>query len=285
MGREAPGVRWEPLDDARTPAGSTVLVLTPRQTASWAASLGVRAKTDQGDAGTPARGLLAGLGRARTLPAEQVQARRARTRARRDLIPARTAARPRVHDELVLMFPALVRLLAPVPADVGLGSPRVRQVLCASSSAQAFTPAACDAVATTLREASAGRWGTVEAEGLRHAAPHAAARTRAVAARRRGVRPFAQQALHLHAQIAELEAAIPALLDDDPAGQRRQQMPGSGPHGAATLRAELGERTRFRSVDAVVAYAGRDPRTPHSGAFVGQKHLSQRGPGAWRHAL
>jgi transposase len=34
MGLEASGVRWEPLDDALTQAGSRVLVLNPRQTAS-----------------------------------------------------------------------------------------------------------------------------------------------------------------------------------------------------------------------------------------------------------
>jgi transposase len=285
IGLEATGVLWEPLYDALTQAGYTVLVLNPRQTASWAASLGLRAKTDQADAVTLARGLLAGLGRASTLPAEQVQALRALTRARRDLIQARTAARQRLHDELVLMFPEFVRLLAQLPGDVGLGSPSVLQVLCAYSSAQAFTHAACDALATTLREASDGRWGTVEAEVLRHAAQHSAASTRAVAARSLVVRTFAQQALHLHAQIADLEAAIQALLDDDPDGQRLQQIPGIGPNGAATIRAELGESTRFSSVDEVVAYAGLDPRTHQSGAFVGQKHLSKRGPGALRHAL
>jgi hypothetical protein len=66
---------------------------SPRQTASWAASLGLRAKTDEADALTLARGLLAGLGRASTLPSESIQALRALTRARRDLIQARTAAR------------------------------------------------------------------------------------------------------------------------------------------------------------------------------------------------
>ena len=37
IGLEATGVLWEPLDDALTQAGYTVLVLNPRQTASWAA--------------------------------------------------------------------------------------------------------------------------------------------------------------------------------------------------------------------------------------------------------
>ncbi len=122
---------WEPLYDALTQAGYTVLVLNPRQTASWAASLGLRAKTDQADALTLARGLLAGLARASTLPTEEVQALRELTRARRDLVQARTAARQRLHDELVLVFPEFVRLLAQLPGDTDLGSPRVLQILCA----------------------------------------------------------------------------------------------------------------------------------------------------------
>ena len=68
IGLEATGVLWEPLYDALTQAGYSVLVLNPRQTASWAASLGLRAKTDEADALTLARGLLAGLARARPCP-------------------------------------------------------------------------------------------------------------------------------------------------------------------------------------------------------------------------
>ncbi len=129
IGLAATGVLWEPLYDALTQAGYTVLVLTPRQTASWAASLGRRAKTDQADALTLARGLRAGLARASPLPTEEVQALRALTRARRDLVQARTAARQRLHDDLVLVFPEFVRLLAQVPGDTDLGSPRVLQIL------------------------------------------------------------------------------------------------------------------------------------------------------------
>src|SRR5258708_14755728 len=46
IGREATGVLWEPLDDALTQAGDTVLVRNPRQTASWATSLGLREPSD-----------------------------------------------------------------------------------------------------------------------------------------------------------------------------------------------------------------------------------------------
>jgi transposase len=285
IGLEATGVLWEPLYDALTQAGYRVLVLNPRQTASWAASLGLRAKTDAADALTLARGLLAGLARASTLPSEDIQALRELTRARRDLIQVRTAARQRLHDELVLVLPEFPQALAHLPGTTDLGSPSVLQTLSVYSSAQALACATPEAVETTLREASAGRWGEAEADILRRAAHGSAASTRAVAARALVVRTCAQQTLHLQTQIAELEAAIRALLDEDTDGQRLQQIPGIGPNGAATIRAELGEVTRFSSVEEVVAYAGLDPRTRQSGAFVGQKHLSKRGPGAWRHAL
>src|SRR5262245_30887794 len=108
LGLEATGPLWEPLYEYLTQAGYGVLLLNPRQTASWAASLGLRAKTDGLDAQTLARGLVAGLARASTLPSETVQALRTLTRARRDLIQTRSAARQRVHDELVVLFPEFV---------------------------------------------------------------------------------------------------------------------------------------------------------------------------------
>jgi transposase len=76
-----------------------------------------------------------------------------------------------------------------------------------------------------------------------------------------------------------------AVLADDADSQRWQTLSGIGPVIAATVRAELGDVTRFRGVDQAIAYAGLDPRTVQSGAFIGQKHLSKRGPGALRQAL
>jgi transposase len=77
-----------------------------------------------------------------------------------------------------------------------------------------------------------------EATTLQGAARASAASTRAVAARALVVRTFAQQVRQLHGQIAELEAAIQALLEEDADGQRLHQIPGIGPNGAATIRAE-----------------------------------------------
>ena len=262
-----------------------MLLLNPRQTAAWASSLGLRAKTDGIDAQTLARGLAAGWARASTLPSETVQALRALTRARRDLVQSRTMARQRLHDELVVLFPEFVRFLPNLPGRTDLGDPAILQLLSSSSSAHALAQMPLDELTELLARLSAGRWGPDQAQALQTLARGSTASSRAVAARSIVARTLAQQLLELAAHLAELEAAIAELLHDDVEGQQLQALPGIGPQGAATIRAQLGDVTRFRRVDEVVAYAGLDPRTRQSGAFSGQKRLSKRGPGALRHAL
>jgi transposase len=282
VGVEATGCLWEPLHDALTGAGYRVVVLNPRQTAAWGAALGLRAKTDGLDAQTLARGLLAGYGRASALPSETVQALRELTRARRDLVQARAAARQRLRDELVVVFPELPDH---TPGRCDLAAPGLLHLLGAYGSARALAAASTEAVAALLAQHSGGRWGAAHARALQAVAARSAASTRAVAARGAVVRTFARHLLDLHQRVAELAAALDEALSDDADGQRLQQIPGVGPRHAATLRAELGDVARFTGVDQVVAYAGLEPRTRQSGMFVGQQKLSKRGPGALRHAL
>jgi transposase len=283
IGMESTGSLWEPLYDALTQAGYQVLLLNPHQTASWATSLGLRAKTDGIDAHTLARGLLAGWARASSVPDETVQALRALTRARRDLVENQSAARQRLHDELVTVFPELVTHL---PERADLGAQAVLRLLAVYSSAQAMAQAHPDDLARVLEESSERRWSRAQAQALQELARHSAASTRAVAARAVVVRTLALHLLELRTRVAELEAAIAELLRADPPSQQLQaQVPGLGPLWTATVRAELGDISRFARVDQVVAYAGLEPRTHDSGRFAGQRRLSKRGPGALRHAL
>jgi transposase len=201
---EATGTLWEPLHDMLTRAGYVVLVLNLRQTSAWAASLGLRAKTDGIDAQTLARGLLAGYARASTLPSETIQALRALTRARRDLIGSRSAAGPGVHDELVLLFPELMTHLPKGAESLdtrrpqATGAPTARQ-----SNSHGRNRAQWQ---RDSREHSAGHWGVAEAEALQARAPHSTASTRAVAARSLVVRTLARPLLDL-ARAAERTGA------------------------------------------------------------------------------
>ena len=154
-----------------------------------------------------------------------------------------------------------------------------------SSSAQAIGAVPLSELTAALREVSGERWGAEEAKALQELAQHSAASSRAVRARGLVIQTMARHLLDLQQRLADLEAALAAVLTQDDDGQRLQSLPGVGPIIAATMRAELGEVQRFSHVDQVVAYAGLDPRTRQSGACVGQKRLSERGPGALRHAL
>src|SRR5690348_126857 len=156
IGLEATGPLWEPLYDTLTAAGYTVWVLNPRQTASWATSLGLRAKTDGIDAQILARGLLAGYARASTLPTEAVQELRALTRARRDLVQSQTAAKQRLRDELVVLFPEFP---THTPDDCGLFTPAVLHLLARYSSAQAVRATSLEELTAALEQVSGGRWG------------------------------------------------------------------------------------------------------------------------------
>ena len=286
IGLESTGSLWEPLYDRLVQEGYGVALLNPHQTASWAASLGLRAKTDGIDARTLARGLLAGWARASTVPDETVQALRTLTRTRRDLVVSQSAARQRLHDELVPVFPELVGQL---PDHADLGAPAILRLLAVYSSAHALAYAPLDDVARLLAEVSQRRWGRPHAQALQevaHVARTSAASTRAVAARGVVVRTLALHLLDLHARVAELETALAELLRTDPPSQQLQaEVPGLGPLWTATIRAELGDVSRFSRVDQVVAYAGLEPRTHESGRFAGQRRLSKRGPGELRHAL
>lgn len=282
IGMEATGTLWEPLHDLLTRVGYQVLVLNPRQTSSWAASLGLRAKTDGIDAQTIARGLLAGYARASSLPSETIQALRTLTRARRDLIQSRTAARQRLQDELVLLFP---KLMSHLPPGADLGTSAILKLLSTYSSAERLAQAKLTAVAKLLSEQSAGRWGRAEAQALQTLAQHSSVSKRAVAARSLVVRTLALHLLDVEKRIRDLERALAAALDEDEGSTPLQGVPGLGPVTKATIRAELGDVARFRGVDQVIAYAGLEPRTRQSGTRMGQKLLSKRGPGALRHAL
>ena len=208
IGLEATGSLWEPLYDILTQAGYAVLLLNPRQTAAWASSLGLRAKTDGIDAQTLARGLVAGWARGSTLPSEAVQALRALTRARRDLVQSRTMARQRLHDELVVLFPEFVRFLPSLPGRTDLGDPAILQLLSSSSSACALAQLPLNELTDLLARVSGGRWGLDQAQALQALARGSTASSRAVAARSIVARTLAQQLLELAAHITEVEAAI-----------------------------------------------------------------------------
>jgi transposase len=93
-----------------------------------------------------------------------------------------------------------------------------------------------------------------------------------------------QQIDLLQEQVAQLDDALPALMDQIP--QHITSIPGIGLANGAVILGEIGDVHRFDSVDKLVAYAGIDPAVYQTGQFqASQVHMSKRGSPYLRHAL
>lgn len=88
--------------------------------------------------------------------------------------------------------------------------------------------------------------------------------------------------------VAAIDRLIARRLKDEPELARGADMlreiPGVGPLVSAALTTLL-HRHRFASADAVVAFAGLDPRPRESGVWRGRRKLSKRGPAELRRLL
>lgn len=92
---------------------------------------------------------------------------------------------------------------------------------------------------------------------------------------------FAALLKKIDRQLAVLQQAIPERAEQV---ERLKSIPGVGPLTACWL-ANLLERVKFRNSDALVAFAGMDPRPCDSGQKRGKRRLSKRGPAEGRRLL
>lgn len=92
---------------------------------------------------------------------------------------------------------------------------------------------------------------------------------------------FAALLKKIDRQLATLQQAMPERAQQL---ERLQSIPGVGPLTACWL-TNLFERVKFRNSDALVAFAGMDPRPCDSGHKRGKRRLSKRGPAEGRRLL
>jgi transposase len=93
----------------------------------------------------------------------------------------------------------------------------------------------------------------------------------------------------LNNQIAEIDAEIRSVIDDDPDLRNKRELlesiPGIGPQVATTLLGELPQITEFRSGKALAAFVGLCPREFRSGSSVSSSWLSKIGNSRVRRVL
>jgi transposase len=279
IGLEATGPYWENLYYFLQQRGYHPLLLHPGQTHYFAQQRALRAKTDRLDAMTIARLLLSDEARPAYVPSEQIASYRELVRLHTSLGEETTRYKLQIQGLLTLLFPEFSHVFRDPHGRTATA------LLQRYPSAAAFREAGVAAVAATLAEVAPTRYGPGTAQQVVDLAQQSAASGVARAAREQSLRILLTQLVQTQTHLAELAAALAALLQQDPASVALSRVPEFGPKTVAVLRAELGDVTRFARADEAVAYVGMDVRVRQSGKWRGQRKLSKRGSGPVRRLL
>lgn len=133
-----------------------------------------------------------------------------------------------------------------------------------------------------LSSASRDRFGREKAIELRDAARHSIGS--AMPAKSLELRHTLEQIEFLDREIAEIEAAIDAMMDE--IASPITTIPGIGNRMGAMILAEIGDFSSFSSPDKILAYAGMSPSKYESGKTKnGYGHMEKRGSRYLRYAL
>lgn len=279
VGLEATSRYGENLSQALLKAGYRLCLLHPAQVHAFAQQRGLRAKTDQLDAGTIARVLLSGEARFGYLPDEHIGTYRELLRLQQQLSEDSVRYKNELHALLVVLFPEFVQVFADPTRPTALA------VLKRYPSAQAVVEAGIEPLSRHLHELAPYHYGRPTAQALVALAQTSIASRVAVMARSKSLSIVCDQLEHTLLNLAQLEQEIDQLLSNDSQAKRLLAIAEFGPLTVAVLRAELGDVQRFSRMDQVVAYVGLDIQVKQSGKWKGQSKLSKRGSGRVRRLL
>lgn len=279
IGMEATARYWENLYLELESSGYQLILLHPAQTHQWAASRGLRAKTDRLDSLTIARHLSDDEARPAYVASDLIASYRELVRLHTRLSEEAARYKVEIRDLLVVLFPEFTQVFADPTGQTALA------LLKMYPSTQAFIEAGVETLRQQLHALAPRKYGQATAARLLELARHSLASGLARQARSKSLMILCDQLLHTQANLAEVEAEMAKWLDGDAGAQALGSVEEFGPKTVAVLRAELGEVQRFGGRDQVVAYAGLDLTVRQSGKWKGQLKLSKRGNGLLRRIL
>lgn len=278
IGLEATGHYWVALYDALTREGFAVVVLNPLQVAAFRRSGVRKVKSDRSDAvwiadflrianPSPPRQDLPVLLQLREL-----------CRFRFHLTDQIGDIKRKLLTILDRVFPEYEQLFSSVFLRTS------RALLEQAVSAQEVADMDLQELATLLHDASRGRFGREKAQQIQAHARRSVGVGFLADAAQIEMRCLLAQVELLEQQRDQIDDALATLMGQIP--QHITSIPGIGPVTGAAIVAEIGDVTRFDSVEKLVAYAGIDPSVYQTGQFqASQAHMSKRGSPYLRHAL
>lgn len=141
-----------------------------------------------------------------------------------------------------------------------------------------------DTITSLLIKHSNGHFGRAKALALKEAAQNSFGVPDACGVYSDLIRAYLGQIKFIQKQIDVLDVKINAIIDT--LDTQITSIAGIGPILGATILAEIGDISRFKSADKLAAFAGIDPTVNQSGDFTSIKnHMSKRGSPYLRRAL
>lgn len=258
--------------------GLATYVLNPLRTNLYRKSLSLRkTKTDRVDARTIAAMLLSDVSlKPYTDTAYHNEELKSLTRYRFDKVKERAKLKTSVSRLVCILFPELEKL---VPT---LHMASIYALLSEFPGAGQIAAAHLTRLKALLDSASKGRYKRDMAVEIRDAAK------RSIGSRMPAKSMELQHTIRLirelDAEIAEIESAIQAIMDE--LRSPITTIPGMGLRMGAMILAEVGDFARFDSPDKLLAYAGMSPSTYQSGQLKNcYPHMEKRGSRYLRYAL
>lgn len=274
VGLEATGHYWRNLFATMVGWEYQVVLLNPLVTKRHADAELARAKTDRADAESIARYLREKRPQPTPMPSDKLTDLKELVRFRERLLSDLGAKRNALHRLLDMVFPEFPKLVKHLTGPLALFLldqwPLAVQV--AVLDEEELAGMVYDGqhhVGAKLAETLIRKAGRTVGQ---HQSPAYALRIKATVAEAR---------LELK-HVAEVDAAIAALLDEDEQARLLKSIPGVGDVTAATFLSEVGDATRFESAKQLVGFVGLAPRVSHSGKStplhgrmckVGPRHL------------
>jgi transposase len=273
IGLEATGHYWLALYDQLTQTGYTVHVLNPLQVHAYQRSGIRKRKSDSIDALWIADFIRVGGARETAQPDQlpiYLQLRQL-SRFRFSLTDQIGDAKRRILAVLDRVFPEYETLFS----DVFIATSR--RLLAEAVLPQDFVDFDLHELTRLLVHSSRGRFGQSKAQEIQAVAGRSIGVTLLADAARVELGCLLAQLTFLEQQVSQVDSALEQLMATLPQ-QHLTTIPGVGAVTATTILGEVGDITRFSSMDKLVAYAGIDPTLYQSGQFQAtEAHMSKRG--------
>ena len=278
FGMEATGHYWYPIYSFLKAKGYTIYVINPIQSDSLRKMYIRQTKNDSIDSFLIAEVIRFGQFGTTSMADENILAMRQLCRYRDSVISSRTEIKLRIGTIMEQIFPEYEKQFSSLWMSTSMG------ILEKYLTPENIENAPIDELFEIIKDKSHNRLTKAKAISIKEAAADTFGIKIAQDAFSFQLKQLIDRMNFLDKQIEALDIEIMKYYEQFDC--YLHTIPGIGIIGAATILAEIGDISRFKSSSALVAFAGIDPTVRQSGEFNStHNHMSKRGSPYLRHAI